>query len=249
MAKFNPQDHMGDIKGKEYLEAKWRLVWFRSEQPTGRIDTELLLTEPNIVYKATIYNADGQPIASGHGSAPTFGQGQGTWKGREIEKAETAAISRALAVAGYGTQFTNELDDSEDLSDSPVERKKPSQGKPSNVRTLPPQQNPAVNNWQYGASTLQVFTKKNAEGDKRYMTVSGVSVWSRKPFEALGFNEQVLEQLAEIGEHVLPHAVTPVFIVDAKTKYKKLIQLRRDDTGEIVDADGTPIGTPQAANG
>lgn len=131
----------------------------------------------------------------------------------------------------------------------------PSQGKPSqpsNVRNLPPQQNQSTSsgnndNLQYGKSTLQVFTKETAAKDKRYMTVSGVSIWSRKPFEALGFNEQMLEQLGNIGEHILPHAVTPVFVID-KNNYKKLVQLRRDDTGEIVDADGNPIDQPQAAN-
>ena len=31
---FNPNDHLINLKGKHYLEVKWRLVWFRMEHPT-----------------------------------------------------------------------------------------------------------------------------------------------------------------------------------------------------------------------
>jgi len=42
---------------------------------------------------------------------------------RPFEGAETAAIGRALGVAGYGTQFMgDEMDEGEHLADSPVER-------------------------------------------------------------------------------------------------------------------------------
>ena len=42
---FNPNDHMMKLKGKDYLQVAWRLVWFGDEEnghPTWGIDTELL---------------------------------------------------------------------------------------------------------------------------------------------------------------------------------------------------------------
>jgi hypothetical protein len=79
----------------------------------------------------------------------------------------------------------------------------------------------------------------SAEKDKRYMTISGATLWSREPFRALGFDEYVIEQLGQVGEHILPHSVTACYVQQGV--YKNLIHLRRDDTGEVVDKDGKPI--------
>ncbi len=116
--KFNPKDHIIKMKGKDYLEVKWRLVWFKEENAKGTISTEILNTNP-VLAKASIL-VDGVLLATGHGSATP--KGNSVWSGREIEKAETAAIGRALAHAGYGTQFTDE-DETDNIVDSPVERK------------------------------------------------------------------------------------------------------------------------------
>jgi len=42
MGEFNPKPHLIDIRGKQYLEVKWRLVWLRQAHPDWAIDTELL---------------------------------------------------------------------------------------------------------------------------------------------------------------------------------------------------------------
>ncbi len=179
--------------------------------------------------------------AAWQGEAPT-GYAGGKADDKAMGKAHTYALKYWLLKL---FKVTSKDDVGLDTNQT-GQRKQGSGQKPSNVTTLPPQN--TGDKLQYGESTLQVFTKANADGSKRYMTVSGVSIWTRKAFEVLGFNEQMIEQLGELGEHVLPYAVTPVFEIDPKTKYKKLVQLRRDDTGEIVDADGNPIGEPQAAN-
>lgn len=127
--KFNPEKHLIQLKGKDYLQVQHRVLWFRAEHPKGRILTEVINIDP-LIYKATITDNDGNILATGHGSAqPKAGS---VWSGRETEKAETAAVGRALGLAGYGTQFTSDFSDGEDdyLADSP-QAPKSSQNSPS----------------------------------------------------------------------------------------------------------------------
>ena len=112
---FNPNDKMMDMRGKQYLEVKWRIVWFREDHPHGSIETEVLSYDPQVV-KATVKTCEGLVLGTGIGTPKT----QGVAKSRPFEGAETAAIGRALAHAGYGTQFTGE-EEGEHLADSPVE--------------------------------------------------------------------------------------------------------------------------------
>jgi hypothetical protein len=104
------------LKNKEYLEVKYRLVWFREEHPDWSIETEFLsVTEQNAYAKATIKDESGRIISTSHKfeslrGFPDF-----------MEKAETGAIGRALALIGYGTQFcADELDEGKRIVDSPV---------------------------------------------------------------------------------------------------------------------------------
>lgn len=115
---FNPREHLMNLKGKEYLQVMWRLVWFREEKPNWAITTELLDYDKEMksaMFKACICDDQGavKAMATGSESAKDFGD--------FIEKAETKAIGRALAILGYGTQFTaTELDEDERIVDSPV---------------------------------------------------------------------------------------------------------------------------------
>lgn len=113
--QFDPKSKIVKMQGRDYLEVKWRLVWFRAEHPKGSIITEIVGED---LMKATVIDGDGKVLATGHGSSKK----SGVAKSRPYEGAETAAIGRALAHAGYGTQFTDELDEGEHIADSPVER-------------------------------------------------------------------------------------------------------------------------------
>lgn len=106
-----------NLRGREYLEVKYRLVWFREEHPDWAIETELLsVTEDSAYARAVIKDEHGRVIATSHKfetkrGFPDF-----------IEKAETGSIGRALALIGYGTQFcADELDEGDRIVDSPVE--------------------------------------------------------------------------------------------------------------------------------
>lgn len=127
---FNAKDHLIQLGGKDYLEVKWRLCWLREDHPGWGIETELLQLDAAAILKASVKDETGRVIATGHGMAKTGGNAK--WAGREIEKAETAAIGRALAHAGIGTQFIDDETEGEGdhLADSPVERKKQGNAQP-----------------------------------------------------------------------------------------------------------------------
>lgn len=115
---FNPREHLIDLKGKEYLQVMWRLVWFRDEKPGWCIDTRLeQLTDNHAVFSAKIYDENGAQKAAGYGS-----EGVKDFKDF-IEKAETKAVGRALAMLGYGTRFAPEMDEGDRIVDSPVKPK------------------------------------------------------------------------------------------------------------------------------
>ena len=107
------------LKGKDYLQVAQRLVWFREERQTWSIETEFLKLEDKFaIARAVIRNETGIPMATAHkredaAHFPDF-----------MEKAETGSIGRALALCGYGTQFTaDELDEGARIVDSPINPK------------------------------------------------------------------------------------------------------------------------------
>lgn len=108
-----------NLQGKQYLEVKFRLVWFREDHPDWSIETELIsVTDVSAYARATIRDEKGRIIATSH----KFESVQGFQD--FIEKAETGAIGRALALIGYGTQFcADELDEGSRIVDAPVDRK------------------------------------------------------------------------------------------------------------------------------
>jgi hypothetical protein len=103
--------------GKEYLPVAARLVWFRQEHPDWGIETRPIhidLDKGYAVFEAAVYNAEGRLMAKGTKMESSRGFCD------YIEKAETGAIGRALAVCGFGTQFAPELDEGERIVDSPL---------------------------------------------------------------------------------------------------------------------------------
>lgn len=101
-SKFDPRQHLIQLKGKLYLETKYRIQWFRQDHPRGCISTEIVNYDPMMI-KATVFDGEGNVLATAHAGA--VDKGNAVWSGRALEKSETAAIGRALAHAGYGTQF------------------------------------------------------------------------------------------------------------------------------------------------
>ncbi len=126
------------LKGKDYLEVKWRLLWFREEKPLWGIETNFVeLTGDSALAFAIVKDETGRIISTGHKRETK--QGFQDFH----EKAETGAIGRALAHIGYGTQFAPELDEGERIVDSPV---------PPKVGRIPSDKE--IHNPQFEASLL-----------------------------------------------------------------------------------------------
>lgn len=105
-----------NLKGKAYLEVNQRILWLRDDCPGWRIKTECLFADDSMArFYAGVFDDSGNLIATGHGSE--------TMKDfRDFyEKAETKAVGRALAMAGFGTQFAVEMDEGERIADAPVQ--------------------------------------------------------------------------------------------------------------------------------
>ncbi len=143
---FNPNEHLIQLKSKQgsqdYLPVAWRLVWFREANPNGTIETEEVVVDLDreVTVETYVWNQEKRrsekvlKTASGYArfrAVVTDGKGgRATATGSEcaadfseyIEKAETKAVGRALAMLGYGTQFAPELSEEHRIVDSPVDR-------------------------------------------------------------------------------------------------------------------------------
>ncbi len=136
--KFNPSEHLRTLTRRKkvkdttgehwitenhcYLDVKFRIIWFRSVYPDGFIQTvETEVTDQFARIEATAYDKD--PAQGGK----KLGMGRRLVYAADfkdyVEKAETQAIGRALAVAGFGTQFCEEFDEEDTFADAPVESK------------------------------------------------------------------------------------------------------------------------------
>jgi hypothetical protein len=134
--KFDPSKHLSNKVrgGADYLEVKWRLVWLRSDHPNARIQTQLVELDREqgfALFRAEVRYPPYEDDDGMHGGGLATGYGSETGKdfGDFIEKAETKAVGRALAMLGYGTQFVGEeLDEGDRVADAPVDRSAPTRG-------------------------------------------------------------------------------------------------------------------------
>lgn len=112
-----------NLKGKEYLMVAHRLVWLTEEAESYEISTEFPIMLPDLAVAKTtltIFDKDGKVLKKTQATKretqkdfPDF-----------VEKAETGSLGRALAMAGFGTQFSvQDLDEGDRLADTPLEPK------------------------------------------------------------------------------------------------------------------------------
>ena len=92
-----------NIKGKEYITVNERLKHFRSQKQYAgwRINEEVeILNENEGVFKVTVYNSEGEPMASAH--AQEYRDNTYINKTSFVENGFTSALGRALGYLGIG---------------------------------------------------------------------------------------------------------------------------------------------------
>jgi hypothetical protein len=101
MSEFDAAARTIKVGRADYLRVEDRLLWFRSDHPDGEILTDVVeVTAKRAVFRCRV-------IIPGGGSGSGYGSETPADYGDYVEKAETKAIGRALATAGYGTQFVD----------------------------------------------------------------------------------------------------------------------------------------------
>lgn len=135
-AGYDPSGDLTRVGGAEYLEVKNRIKWIRDRDPDAKMFAELLREDKDsALFKATISLSTGGH-AEAHGS-----ETKGDFRDF-LEKAETKAYGRALAMLGFGTQFVeSELDGKKGSRpvDAPVRRARERQVQELNNRERPAQ--------------------------------------------------------------------------------------------------------------
>jgi hypothetical protein len=106
---FDVKKHLIKVQGgRQYLPVSARLVWFREEHPDWGIETKAVIIDTDkqfAIFEATVFDEKGKLMAKGTKMEDFRGFPD------YIEKSETGAIGRALAVCGFGTQFAPDLDE------------------------------------------------------------------------------------------------------------------------------------------
>ncbi|HZC07512.1 MAG TPA: hypothetical protein VE338_17895 [Ktedonobacterales bacterium] len=150
---FDPNDHLMNLKGRDYLNVQSRLLWFIRDQRA--LIAAGLAREPYVVrtelieldrevgwahFKTVARDVLGnESVMYGSESAKDFAD--------YIEKASTKSLGRALLGLGYGTAFAPEMDEGDRVVDAPVDRRSASQrraGAPSTAASTAPRRQSVI---------------------------------------------------------------------------------------------------------
>ena len=146
---FDPQKYMRVIQTDDggqglYLDVKYRKLWFRLKHPMGKIKKLFhTLNEQVAICEARVYLSkdDGEEQYVGSGFAQRYFKPNDRMGEHYVENAETAAIGRALAEAGFGSQFSDcDISEPTDpaVVDAPVPIAEPGQPPTANVPAAAP---------------------------------------------------------------------------------------------------------------
>lgn len=112
---FDPRKYMRQLAvdgqaAKYYLDVVYRKLWFRLKYPNGKIVKTLKkLTDQVAIVEAKVYLDRNDPEESfiSNALAQKYMTADDQFGNKYVELAETAAVGRALADAGFGLQFAD----------------------------------------------------------------------------------------------------------------------------------------------
>lgn len=132
---FDPKQYMRTTSTEEgqglYLDVKYRKLWFRLKYPLGKIKKIFHTLNAEIaICEARVYlnKDDPEDEYVGSGTAQRFFKSGDKFGESYVESAETAAVGRALAEAGFGSQFSDcDVTEPADrsLADAPIDAPAP----------------------------------------------------------------------------------------------------------------------------
>lgn len=127
---FDPRRYMRIIQkegqaGKYYLDVVYRKLWFRLKYPEGKIVKKILkLTDQMAIVEAKVYLSrnDAEDSFISNAMAQKYLTVDEQFGNKFVELAETAAVGRALADAGFGLQFADtEGDLDPEITEAPLD--------------------------------------------------------------------------------------------------------------------------------
>ena len=127
---FDPRKYMRVISeegktGKYYLDVAFRKLWFRLKHPEGKIVKQLVYrTEQMAIVEARVYlnRNDAEDNFIANAFAHKYLTEDAQFGDKFVELAETAAVGRALADAGFGLQFADKEGDMDpEVTDAPFD--------------------------------------------------------------------------------------------------------------------------------
>ena len=124
MRKLTEVDENGQPSERMYLEVAYRKLWFRLKHPEGAI--RKFIREVNdqfAIMEARVYldRRDSEESYIANAIVKRYFHPEDKLGDKYLEIAETAAVGRALADAGFGIQFTDSSENPESgVVDSPI---------------------------------------------------------------------------------------------------------------------------------
>ena len=124
---YDPNEHLMQLKGRQYLNVQNRLLWFIRDQRAliaGGLSRTPYIVQSDLVeldreqgwahFKTFVRDVLGN-------EATMFGSESARDFPDYVEKASTKSLGRALLALGYGTAFAPEIDEGDRVVDSPVD--------------------------------------------------------------------------------------------------------------------------------